>query len=90
MFFTQYYAPEHTGQDQIDTKWLEKIKLISIRKCCRVGIGLIIVNKSIKETKKKKMIFFFSVRSNFISLITSKLVFLLFLAKECAHCWLTA
>ena len=67
--FNQYYVPEHAEQEQTDAKRLEK-KLISRHKCQRVGKSLIIVNKSIKETEN--FIFFFSVGSNFISLMNTK------------------
>ena len=68
MFFTQYYAPEHTEQDQIDLKWLEKKKLIFPCKCWRVGRILIIANKSMKNRRFD----FFSVGWNFNSLMNTK------------------
>ena len=67
-FSTQCYAPQFTEEDQIDAKWLGK-KLISWRKCGRVGRSLTIMNKSIKETEH---LIFFSVRSNLISHINTK------------------
>ena len=39
LFFSQYYAPEHAEQDQIDTKWLERF--ISLHTCRRVRRSLI-------------------------------------------------
>ena len=60
--------PKHTEQDQIDAKWLGK-KLVFWRASRRVGRSLIIVNKSIKETENLD---FFTVRSNFISLMNTK------------------
>ena len=60
--------PKHTEHDQIDAKWLGK-KLVFWRESRRVGRSLIIVNKSIKETEN---LHFFTVRSNFISLMNTK------------------
>ena len=60
--------PKHTEQDQTDAKWLGK-KLVFWRASRRVGRSLIIVNKSIKETENLD---FFTVRSNFISLMKTK------------------
>ena len=68
-FLPNIMPHEHAEQDQIDAKCLGK-KLAFWRESRRVGRRLIIVNKSIKETEN--LIFFFSVGSNFISLLKTK------------------
>ena len=71
-FLSHIMPPKQVEQawDQIDAKWIGK-KLVFWRKSQRVCRSLIIVNKSIKEPKNKKMIFF-GVRSDFISLMNTK------------------
>ena len=61
VFSPNIIPTKHAKQDKIDAEWLGK-------KSQRVGESIIIVNKSIKETKFD----FFSVRSNFMSLMNTK------------------
>ena len=63
--------PKHAEQDQIDANWLGK-KLVFWRESRSVGISLIIVNKSIKETEN----LIFSVKNQILfHSWTPKLVF---------------
>ena len=55
----EFWVSRQTG-----AKWLGRSKFIFRLKCLRVGRRIIILNKYIKATD-----FFFSVRSNFISLM---------------------
>ena len=80
VFLSNIMPPTHTDQDQIDTRWLGK-RLVFWRASRRVDRSLIIVNKSIKETKKY---YFFQCKIEFY--FTHEHLNLYFYWKYCIWC----